>query len=102
MTSNLLHMAEDILTAVKNTLSLLWIQVEDEISGVIGIAVFISTRHVEGLFWQFMLYYYLLKWPMHAKYPIFSYYFKKSHLKGKNKLKYYEYWMTQTWELGLS
>jgi len=51
MTSNLLHMAEDILTAVKNTLSLLWIQVEDEIRGVIGIAVFISTRHVEGLFW---------------------------------------------------
>lgn len=44
ITSNLLHMAEDILPAVKNTLSLLRIQVEDEISGVVGIAVFISTR----------------------------------------------------------
>lgn len=34
---------------------------------------------------------------MHDKDAVFSYSFKESHLKGKNKLKqssYYEYWMT--------
>lgn len=45
--SNLLHMAEDVLTTVEDTLSFLWVQVEDEVSGVVRIAVLISTTYDE-------------------------------------------------------
>lgn len=42
--TDLLHVAENILTAVEDTLALLWIQVEDEVGGVVGITVFIPVR----------------------------------------------------------
>lgn len=43
MMADLLHMAQNILTAVKDALALLRIQVEDEVSGVVGIRVFIPN-----------------------------------------------------------
>lgn len=41
--TNLLHVAQDVLTAVEDTLAFLRIQVENEVSGVVGIRVFIPV-----------------------------------------------------------
>lgn len=39
--TNLLHVSKNVLTAVENSFALLRVQVEDEVSGVVGITVFI-------------------------------------------------------------
>lgn len=43
-TADLLHVTEDVLAAVEDAFSLLWVQVEDEVGGVVGIGVFIPTQ----------------------------------------------------------
>ncbi len=43
--SNLLHMAEDVLPAVKHSSSLLSVQLVNEVSGEVLIAVLISKTH---------------------------------------------------------
>lgn len=40
---NLLHVAQDVLTAVEDTLAFLRIQVENEVGGVVGIRVFVPV-----------------------------------------------------------
>lgn len=39
--TNLLHVSENVLTTVENPFALLWVQVEDEVSGVVGVTVLI-------------------------------------------------------------
>lgn len=46
-TANLLHVAEDVLAAVKDAFALLRVQVEDEVGGVVGIGVFIPISKKE-------------------------------------------------------
>lgn len=41
--TDLLHVAQDVLTAVEDTLAFLRIQVENEVSGVVGVRVFIPV-----------------------------------------------------------
>lgn len=43
--SNLLHMTEDVLPTVKHSSSLLSVQLVDEVSGEVLIAVLISKKH---------------------------------------------------------
>lgn len=46
-TADLLHVAEDVLAAVKDAFALLRVQVEDEVGGVVGIGVFIPISKKE-------------------------------------------------------
>lgn len=41
--TDLLHVAQDVLTAVEDTLAFLRIQVENEVSGVVGVRVLIPV-----------------------------------------------------------
>lgn len=41
--TDLLHVAQDVLTAVEDTFAFLRIQVENEVSGVVGVRVFIPV-----------------------------------------------------------
>lgn len=53
--TNLLHVSKDVLTTVENAFALLRVQVEDKVSGVVGITVFIPV--VERTVTHFLYWY---------------------------------------------
>lgn len=47
--TDLLHVAQDVLTAVEDALAFLRIQVENEVSGVVGVGAFVPVSRPKGL-----------------------------------------------------